>query len=213
MPLTPARAKTEPRRTTEDAMTVSTENDRRLTRLLRTAVWGGAGLLMLAPVVASQLSEEMNWSPFDYGLWAGMLLTGAGLFEGVLRLSDNWAYRAGAVVAIGAAFMLFWVTGAVGIIGSEDHPANLLYLGLLGAGLVGAAVARFRAGGMAMTLAGMAAAQVVIAVLTLVLRWGADEAANWLQVAIVANAVFAGAWTLSAGLFRRAAEPPPAAGA
>jgi hypothetical protein len=188
-------------------VTVSTENGgTRLTRLLRTAVWGAAGLLMLAPVVATQLTEEMNWSPFDFAFWGGMLLAGAGSFEVAVRLSSDWFYRAGAIVAIGTAFMLVWVNAAVGVIGSEDHPANLLYAGVLGIGVIGAAIAGFRARGMAATLAVMAAAHVVIAVLTLINRWGADQANNWLVVVIVANAVFAGAWLLSAGLFRWAAE-------
>jgi hypothetical protein len=187
-------------------ITKTADTTERLTRLLRMAVWGGAGLLMLAPVVASFLTEEMNWSPFDFLLWGGMLGTGALAFEAAMRLSRNWAYRAGAVIAVGAAFLLVWVTLAVGIIGSEDHPANLLYAGVLGTGVIGAAIAGFRARGMAATLALMAAAHLVIAALTLILRWGAEEAANWLAVTIVANAVFAGAWTLSAGLFRRAAS-------
>ena len=188
-------------------MTVSTEKGgARLERLLRIAVWGAAGLLMLAPVVATQLASEMDWSPFDFIFWGGMLLTGCALFEGGMRLSRNWPYRAGVAVAAGTAFMLVWVSGAVGVIGSEDHPANLLYAGLLGVGVIGAALARLRAGGMALTFAAMAAAQVVIAVLTLAFGWGREEAANWLQVTVVANTVFAGAWALSAVLFRRAAR-------
>jgi hypothetical protein len=207
MPLTAARARVRVWTDHEGlTVTVSTENGARLTRLLRTAVWGAAALLMLAPVVATQLTEEMNWSPFDFAFWGGMLLAGAGSFEVAMRLSPDWFYRAGAVVAIGTAFMLVWVNGAVGVIGSEDHPANLLYAGVLGMGVIGAAIAGFRARGMAATLALMAAAHLVIAALTLILRWGAEEAANWLAVTIVANAVFAGAWTLSAGLFRRAAS-------
>lgn len=185
-------------------MTVSTENGQaRLTGLLRTAVWGGAGLLMLAPIVATLITEEMAWSPFDFVFWAGMLLTACGAFEGTMRLSDNWAYRAGAVVAIGAAFLLVWVNGAVGIIGSENNSANLLYAGVLGIGVLGAAFAGFRPRGMALTLAAMAAAQVAIAVAALVAGWGSEEE-NWLPVITVANGFFAAAWTLSAGLFRRA---------
>jgi hypothetical protein len=186
-------------------ITKTADTTERLTRLLRMAVWGGAGLLMLAPVVASFLTEEMNWSPFDFLLWGGMLGTGALAFEAAMRLSRNWAYRAGAVIAVGAAFLLVWVTLAVGIIGSEDHPANLLYMGVLGLGAVGAAVSAFRARGMAVTLAAMAAATVAIAVAALIAGWGSD-APVWPQVIIIANGFFAGAWTLSAELFRRAAK-------
>ena len=185
--------------------TVNTDMTTRLTRLLRTAVWGGAGLLMLAPVVASFLTEEMQWSPFDFMLWGGMLALGVAAFEAAMRLSTNWAYRAGAVIAIGAAFLLVWVTGAVGIVGSEDHPANLLYAGVLGMGAIGAAISAFRARGLSVTFAAMAVATVAIAAVTLIAGWGSDEGA-WPQVVILANGFFAGAWILSAGLFRRAAQ-------
>lgn len=41
------------------------------------------------------------------------------------------------------------MNGAVGIVGSEDNPANLMYGGVLAVGIVGAVIARFRAEGMA----------------------------------------------------------------
>jgi hypothetical protein len=52
----------------------------------------------------------------------------------------------------------------------------------------------------------MAVATVLVAAATLANGWGSDEAANWMQVAVVANGVFAGAWLLAAWLFRKAAR-------
>ena len=39
-------------------------------------------------------------------------------------MTGNSAYRAAVGVAIAAAFILVWMNLAVGIIGSEDNPAN-----------------------------------------------------------------------------------------
>jgi hypothetical protein len=53
--------------------------------------------------------------------------------------------QAGALLlGVGAALLLGWVTGAVGIIGSEDNTASLMYGGVLLVGAAGAAVARLR---------------------------------------------------------------------
>lgn len=184
----------------------------RLERSLRIAAWGGAALLFLLPVGAEQLSEEMDWSMGDFVVWAAMLTAACGAFELAIRLSGNWAYRAAAVVAIGAGFLLVWINLAVGIIGSEDNSANLLYAGVLAIGVVGAVVAEFRPHGMARALIAMAAAHALIASIALVAGWG-SEGENWPQVIIVLNGFFATLWLLSAGLFRRAAQEQTPAGA
>jgi hypothetical protein len=48
---------------------------------------------------------------------------------------------------------------AVGVIGTEDDPANLMYVGVLAVGIIGAIIARFRPHGMARTLFATALAQ------------------------------------------------------
>ena len=184
----------------------------RLGRSLRLAAWGCAALLFLLPLAAEQLSEEMNWSMGDFIVWAAMLVAACGAFELAMRLSPNWAYRAAAAVAIGAGFLLVWINLAVGIIGSEDNSANLLYAGVLAMGVVGAVVADFRPHGMARALIAMAVTQMLIAVTALIAGWG-SEGENWPQVIIVLNGFFTTLWLLSAGLFRRAAREVTPAGA
>lgn len=184
---------------------------RRLERLLRIAAWGGAAALFLLPVAAEQLWDEMAWTAFDFVFWAVLLLVGLGAFELAMRSSPSWAYRAGAVVAIGAGFLLVWVNGAVGIIGSEDEPANLLYLGVLCLAIGGAIGAGARPRGMARAMAVTAVAQVLVGVLALTGRWAAGTEPNWLYAIVGATGVFAAGWLLSAFLFRTAArEPTPA---
>lgn len=174
-------------------------------RLLRMLVWGAAAALWLLPLAAMQFAPEMDWSMFDFVVWGVMLLIAAGVCELALRASGDLAYRAGVVIAVGAAFLLIWINLAVGIIGSEDDPANLMFFGVLIAGVIGSFVADFRAQGMARALLAMATLQGLAGATALATGWGAGGE-NWPQVLFVMTAFFGGLWLLSAWLFRNAAR-------
>jgi hypothetical protein len=112
--------------------------DRRSTAMagnrLRIAIWGLAAALWLLPLVAMQFTDEVNWTTFDFVFWAGMLLVACAAHELVSRMSPSRAYRAGVGVAVVTGFLVVWVNGAVGMIGSEDNAWNLLFLVALVAG-------------------------------------------------------------------------------
>ncbi|MDY6924014.1 MAG: hypothetical protein SWI22_08660 [Pseudomonadota bacterium] len=185
----------------------------RLDRRLRTLFWGGAAALWLLPVAAMSFVAGMDWRVFDFAVWAVMLLVAAGLCELALRASGDLAYRAGVVVAVGAGFLLIWVNLAVGIIGSEDDPANLMFFGILAAGIIGGFAADFRARGMARALLAMAGLQALAGATALAAGWGAGSE-NWPQVIYVMTGFFGGLWLLSAWLFRKAVRSTaPVAGA
>ena len=173
----------------------------------RIALWGAAALLWLLPLIAMQFTAEMNWDETDFIVFGAMMAGACGAFELAARLTGNGAYRAAAAIALAAAFLLIWINLAVGIIGSEDNPANLMYFGVLAIGIAGAVVARFKAAGMARALAAMAIAHVLIAVITLAAGLG-SEGANWPQVIFVLNGFFAAMWLASAWLFRKAVREP-----
>jgi hypothetical protein len=178
----------------------------RLDGFLRPAAWAGAALLFLLPVAAEQLSAEMAWNRFDFVFWGVLLLIGLGAFELTLRASRSWSYRFGAVIALGAAFGLVVATGAVGVIGGEDHPGNLLYLAVLALGLGGALGAGFKPAGMARAMAAAAAGMVLVGALALTGGWGEGTEPYWWQAVAGATAVWAAAWLTSAWLFRQAAR-------
>jgi hypothetical protein len=94
---------------------------------------------------------------------------------------------------------------AVGIIGSEDHPANMMYGGVLAVGLLGAIIARLEPRGMARTLVAMAIAQALVPVIALAV-WGLPITSGGLEVFGV-TAFFGTMWVASALLFRQAADP------
>jgi hypothetical protein len=162
----------------------------------RELVWGAAGILLLLPLVAMQFTREVDWSLADFVIFGGMLLVACGGYELATRLSRHTAYRAAAAVALATGFALAWVNLAVGIIGSGDIPANLVYAGVLAVAIVGALLARLRPAGMATALKVTALAQASASAAAL----AAGE-----SVAVLLSLLFALPWLASAWLFGRAA--------
>ena len=169
----------------------------------RRLAWVAAAFLLLLPLVAMQFTDEMKWDGSDFTLLAAMLIAAGGTLELALRMTGNAAYRAAVVLAIAAAFMLVWVNLAVGIIGSEDNPANLMYGGVFSVAVIGALVARFQPLGMARTMAATALAQTLIGITALIWGWG-SAAPSFPEAIIFLTGFFAGLWLLSAWLFRKA---------
>lgn len=161
-------------------------------------------LILLVPLAAMQFTAEVRWTPLDF-IVAGILLFGAGMtYVWVSSKGSNSAYRVAAGVAVASALLLVWVNLAVGLIGAEDNPANLMYLGVLVVGVVGAVSARFRPDGMARTLFAMALALTLVAVIALLGGLGLPESAPAEILGV--NALFIGLFVSSALLFRRAAR-------
>lgn len=162
----------------------------------RIAAWGTAALLLLLPLVAMQFTDEVNWTGFDF-IFAGLMLGTVGiLFELTVRMSRNHAYRAGVGFALAAAFLIVWATGAVGMIGSEGDPYNLLFGGAILIALVGAVAARFRPAGMALVMVAAAIAHATVALGGL----AADPRGAVVSIALAAP------WLLAAWLFGKAAR-------
>jgi hypothetical protein len=103
-----------------------------------------------------------------------------------------------------------WINGAVGIIGNENQPANLMYFGVLAVGLAGAFFARFEPRGMTRALYATALVQALVPMIALVIwpqvSWGAAGVAG----VFILNAFFVTLWVVSALLFRHAAHLWPA---
>ena len=173
-------------------------------RILRAAGWGLAALLLATPWLAMQVTDEVAWSPWDFALFAAML-GGAGLMlELAVMRTRDLAYRAGAVLAVGAAFLIIWASLAVGIVGSEADPINLAYPGVVVLALASAAALRFTAAGLAKAMLVAAAALVGIAVFALATGRGGSPGA--LAEILVANAMFAALFAGASVLFSLAAR-------
>jgi hypothetical protein len=170
----------------------------------RVAAWGSAALLLLLPLVAMLLTDEVAWDEADFILLGAMLVGACGAYEFAARMTGSKAYRAAVVVALAAAFLLIWMNLAVGIIGDEGNSANLMYGGVLAVGMIGAVVARFQPGGMARALVATALAQAAVAMIAVIAGLGYPVSPP-LEILGV-NALFAALWLISVWLFQRAAR-------
>jgi hypothetical protein len=159
----------------------------------RIAAWGTAAAFILLPLLAMLVTDGLGDFAFAVALVVGVGLT----YELAVRTTDNRAYRAAVGIALAASFILVWINLAVGIIGSEDHPANLMYWGVLAVGIVGAIIARFRPRGMARALFATAMAQGLVAVIALIAGLGFTGPIT---------VFFSALWLASAWLFRNAAR-------
>lgn len=162
--------------------------------------------LLAIPAAAMLFNVEgWAWSAFDFVVgW--LLVAGTVLVYKLLasRCSSR-AYRIAAGIAAATGLMLVWINGAVGLIGSEDNPANRMYAGVLVIGAVGAVIARLEPLGMARALFAMAGAQFLVPVAALIL-WRTDFSPGVPQV-FGLNFVFVLLFAGSAFLFRQAGQP------
>ena len=154
--------------------------------------------------MAMQISDEVVWDLADFAV-AGALLVGTGLtYELVARKADNIAYRAAVGLAAAGALLLVWTSLAVGLIGAEGDPANLMYGGVLAVGVFGAFIAHFQPSGMARALFATALAQALVAVIGLILGKYPAEVGS-----VILNGFFVALFVGSAWLFRKAAREGP----
>jgi hypothetical protein len=170
----------------------------------RVARWTAAATLLAIPALAMQFpGSGFNWTVSDF-VFAGVMICGTALlYEWLARQSNGWWYRAGAAVALGAAFLLVWINLAVGIVGDSDNPYNAVYFCEIVLALASAFTALLRPAGMARAMLATASFQGLVTALALVDGWGANEPPGALGV-FVFNGGFVGLWLLSAGLFWRA---------
>lgn len=172
--------------------------------------------LLLIPLTGQLTVEGWNW-PWHGFVFAWVVFSVTIFFYRFLatRPMANFAYKAGAALAVLAGFLVFWFTAAVQIIGDEN-PANVLYLGVILTGLVGTGLVRFQPAGMAKTAFATAAATFLVPVIA-VIFWPSDFSPGLLKVFIL-NSVFVLMFAGSGLLFRHAATAhatvprPPVAG-
>ncbi|MBI5467460.1 MAG: hypothetical protein HY975_04620 [Candidatus Kerfeldbacteria bacterium] len=178
----------------------------------RLSIWAAVVVfLLLIPLVAMQFTTQVDWNLSDF-VFMGILLFGAALtYELVARRMNDYAYRTAVALAVLSSLMLVWINAAVGIIGNEDNPANLMYFAVLAVGFLGAIFSRFRALGMSRVMFAMAVIQMPIPVIALIIgpRQGAEPPG--VIGVFMLNAFFAMLFVGSGLLFRQAGTQPSAA--
>lgn len=171
---------------------------------VRWAVWGGAAGLLMLPAIAMQFTTEVDWTAADFIVMGLMLGAVCGAFEVGVRVARSHAYVVAVGVGAGAGFLLTWANLAVGIIGNEDNPINLIFFAVLAVGLAGVLLSRLQPQGMGRAMEVTAGAQVVACFVALLLD-GAHV--------FVLTGVWVALWLISAQLFHKAARDQDAAAA
>lgn len=152
---------------------------------------------MVLPLVAIRGVAASAWdAPGDF-VFLAILLGGVGIaYEIAARVSERGAYAAACALALAAGLLQAWVNLAVGVIGSEDNPANLIYAAVIAVAVAAALLARFRPAGMAGAMVAAAVAQAAF-----VVAFGAG-----LGFTGPITVFFVALWLASAWLFRKAAQ-------
>ena len=167
--------------------------------------WRLIGWAVPVGLLAIPLIAKWPWTAADFIAATAMFAIVGGTFELAVRASGNRAYRGGAAVALATAFLLVWINLAVGIIGDENNPLNLIFFGVIAAAIVGSIVARFQADGMGRAMAIAGIIQAVIGVGVFALNIGAADPPGATGLLVLIE-LFAATWFLSAWLFRKAAR-------
>jgi hypothetical protein len=179
----------------------------------RRSLWKGpaliTALILLIPLLGNHFVDGWNW-PLRAFVLVGTLVFGIGLtYQLVTRNVDAIAYRAGVGITFVAAFVLVW--GNFVQAADDVNPAAIMYLWVPLVGIIGAAIARLRPGGMALALFATAIAQASVLAIALIRNppltsW---TAAVWRGFG--GNAFFVMVFVGSALLFRTAARGESAA--
>ena len=174
---------------------------------LRVAGWAMAAALWLLPLAAMQFTDEVNWDVFDFAVFGSMLIGAGVVCELAVWTTRSTAYRSAVGVAVVAAFLLVWINLAVGIIGSEHNPANLMYGGVLAIAIIGSVISRFKPSGMARALSATAVAQALVGITALAFGLG-SQTPSVPQAIVLSTGFFTLLWLLSAFLFLKATHIP-----
>ena len=115
------------------------------------------------------------------------------------------SYRFATILALATAFILVWLIGAVGVIGVEGDPFDLMYFGVLAVCLIGVIAARLQPHGMARALFATAFAQALVAFVALIVGKHQSSVSSVPEILIL-NGFFIALFLGSARLFGNAAR-------
>ncbi len=149
--------------------------------------------ILLIPFIAMQFTSEVNWTFFDF-IAIGILLFSAGItYEFFASRSGSLAFKGATALAVGTCLILTWINLAVGIIGNENNPINLLYFAIPMILFIGAIRARFNAEALGRTVFVGAFALALIPIIALVINRpsiGTQEELFGILSVLVLNAFF-----------------------
>ena len=76
------------------------------------------GLLLIIPLIAMQLTDEVEWSLFDFIIMGTLLLITSLMGEIIFKKVKKYKHRVILYVVVAIIFFLIWAELAVGIFGT-----------------------------------------------------------------------------------------------
>ena len=76
------------------------------------------GTILLIPLIAMQLTNEVNWSVFDFIIMGAMLTITGLLGEVIFKKVKKYKHRVDLYLVVAIIFLLIWAELAVGIFGT-----------------------------------------------------------------------------------------------
>lgn len=159
---------------------------------------------MVVALVGLTLAGKLDWGVMDFVFVAVVLFGGLGAYRFVSGRGQGRTFHLAVALSLITALSMIWITLAVGIIGSEDNQANIMYVAVLGIGLLGSIIARFRAPGMKWTMVWVTIAQFAVTILAYTI-WKPETEQHVFSTAVL-NLFYVMLFLSSAVLFHRASR-------
>jgi len=160
--------------------------------------------VIFAVLVGLTLAGKLDWGVMDFVFVTVILFGGLGAYRFVSGRGQGRTFHLAVAMSLATALSMIWVTLAVGIIGSEDNQANIMYVVVLGIGLLGSIIARFRAPGMKWTMVWVTIAQFAVTILAYTI-WK-PETEEHVFSTVILNLCYVMLFLSSAVLFHRASR-------
>ncbi|HSX56048.1 MAG TPA: hypothetical protein VLG14_12170 [Sphingomonas sp.] len=172
----------------------------------RIGRWSAAAALLCVPAIAMRFpGSGFDWTTSDFVVIGTLFAAILGAYEFLASRAPGFAYRAASVLTTLGVFLLIWMNMAVGIIGSENNDANLMFVAVVALIVGGGCVSRFRPRGMRMSLLAAALAQAVIGAIALAGDLGIDGR-GWPRDVIFLTGFYTGLWAVAGTLFGLAGD-------
>lgn len=123
--------------------------------------------ILLIPFIAMRFTSEVEWTAFDFIAMGILLFTSGITYEFFASRTGSLAFKAATALAVGTCLLLTWMNLAVGIIGNENNPVNLLYFLVPMVLFIGAISARFEAKALSRVLYVAASTLALIPIIAL----------------------------------------------
>lgn len=167
----------------------------------RYVMWAGAGALLVAALAAFEAIRQGEYGLVVIAVLFALVCL---VVERGARKSTRWAYWAGVTIAILTGLGQMYMNLAVGLVGNEDNPINLMFFAVVAFAALGSAVALGRPAGLAWAMAAAALAQVAAGAVGVAVQLDEPMRAGGM---VLLTLYFVGLWLNAGALFRLSARP------